>query len=178
MVPFWLGIIGTRGRWLFKKSCFFWKAQEAPSCEIDFLWNYSSFLDEVSLTARVIESGPKPRDHSIPSSETEKTMLLYSRLKLYELRMQMISWLHVSTNLESARLCHEWNDFFLLWQRFGCAWLWLAENLLQKWRWFSFFVIVTVFLAKHCVPSPPRKVLSVFNLNGNFSTWGQALHFL
>ena len=51
--------------------------------------------------------------------------------------------LTVSTNGVSAQLCHYWNNFHLFWFRFGFAWLWSAEKVLQKWRWFFFFVVAT-----------------------------------
>ena len=50
--------------------------------------------------------------------------------------------LTLSTNGVSTRLCHQWNNC-LFWFWFGCAWLWLAEKFLQKWRWFFFFVVAT-----------------------------------
>ena len=46
-------------------------------------------------------------------------------------------------NGKRIRLFHIWTRFVLFWFRFGCSWLWLVENFLQKWRWFSFFVIAT-----------------------------------
>ncbi len=50
-------------------------------------------------------------------------------------------WLTVSTNGMSTRLCHKWNNFCLFKVRFGCGWLWLAEKILHKWRWFFFFAV-------------------------------------
>ena len=41
-----------------------------------------------------------------------------------------------STNRKRIRLFHIWTRFDLFWFKFGCAWLWLAEKFLQKWRWF------------------------------------------
>ena len=33
--------------------------------------------------------------------------------------------------------------FIFFWIRFGCAWFWLAERFLQKWRWLFFFIVAT-----------------------------------
>ena len=46
-----------------------------------------------------------------------------------------------STNRKRIRLFHIWTRFVLFWNRFGCAWLWLAEKFLQKCRWS--FVVAT-----------------------------------
>ena len=84
-VSCWLGLTGTRARWWFKNYCL-WdnnKLQAARGISgehIAISWTRSS-------TIRVIESGPKSRDHSIPSFGTAKTMLLYCRLKVYKLIM-------------------------------------------------------------------------------------------
>ena len=59
------------------------------------------------------------------------------------MRMYMKFRLTVSTNGLSTRLYREWNKFCFLWFRFGCAWIWLAEKIIQKCRWFSFFVVGT-----------------------------------
>ena len=59
------------------------------------------------------------------------------------MRMEMNFWLALSTNGDWTRLCHKWNNFCRLWLRFGCAWLWLAEQILQKWRLFIVFVVKT-----------------------------------
>ena len=52
-------------------------------------------------------------------------------------------WLKSSTNRKRIRLYHISTQFNLFWFRFRCAWLWLAEKFLQKWRWFFFFVVTT-----------------------------------
>ena len=54
-------------------------------------------------------------------------------------------WLTVSTNGVSTRLCHKRNNFYLFWFKFGCACLWLAEKVLQKWRWFFSVVATRLF---------------------------------
>ena len=52
-------------------------------------------------------------------------------------------WLTVSTKGVSTQLYHKWINFCLFWFRFGCAWSWLADKFLQKWRWLFFFVVAT-----------------------------------
>ena len=52
----------------------------------DYLGSFLSIVGEVRAT----ESGPKPRDHSEPSLETEKIILIYSRLRMYKWRMEVI----------------------------------------------------------------------------------------
>ena len=46
-----------------------------------------------------------------------------------------------SANRKRIRLFHIWTRFNIFWFRFVCAWLWLEEKFLQKWRWF--FVVTT-----------------------------------
>ena len=55
----------------------------------------------------------------------------------------MIMLLKSSANRKRIRLFHIWTHFNFFWFRFGCAWLWLAEKILQKRRWFFFFVVAT-----------------------------------
>ena len=67
--------------------------------------------------------------------------------------MNETSWkmnvlLKSSTNRKRIRFFHIWTHFNLFWFKFGCAWLWLAEKFLQKWRWFFFFVVATRLLCK------------------------------
>ena len=57
-------------------------------------------------------------------------------------------WLTVSTNGVSTQLYHKWNNFYLFWLRFGCASVLLLDKLLQKWRWFSFFVVASCLSCK------------------------------
>ena len=117
IVPSWLGVTGTRATWLFKKSCL-WdnnkiQAARRNSCEfIVFSWARS-------FTVRVTESGPKSRNHSIPLLDTEKLMLLYCRLEVYKMRMEMSFWLTVWTNGESTRICYKWEDFYHFGSRSG-----------------------------------------------------------
>ena len=86
-VPCWLGVTGTRARWFFKNS-WFWDnnkllAARGISCELDIMSWTRYFL------FRVTEFGPKSRDHSTPSLETAKIMLLCCRLKVYKMRIFM-----------------------------------------------------------------------------------------
>ena len=73
-VPCWLGVTGTRARWLFENCCL-WDSNKLQAARgnsfelIIFSWTRS-------FTVRVTESGPKSRDHSIPLLETAKIMLL------------------------------------------------------------------------------------------------------
>ena len=83
IVPCWLGLNGTRGRWLFRKSwvCDNNELQAARKISWELLvtpWTRS-------FTVRVTESGPKSKDDSIPPLETEKIMLLYCRLRVYKI---------------------------------------------------------------------------------------------
>ena len=96
-----------------------------------------------SFTVRVTESGPKSRDYSIPPLESEKVMLPYSRLNFSKMGMELTFGLTVSSNRKLSELFHEWKDICLLWYRFGCCWLWLAEKHLRKTRWFFIYVIMT-----------------------------------
>ena len=57
----------------------------------------------------------------------------------------LLKW---STNRKRKRLFHNWTQVVLSWFRFGCAWLWLAEKFLQKWRWFFFFIVATCLSCK------------------------------
>ena len=67
----------------------------------------------------------------------------------------------------------------LLGFRFGCAWIWLAENFLQMRRWFFFFISWLVFLAKQCLPLPTNNIIVAFwSLRGIFKRWQQALRFV
>ena len=160
-VPSRLEVTGTLARRLFKKSCV---------CDINKLQAARGISFEIiviswtrSFTVRVTHSGQKSRDHSIPSLGTEKIMLLSSTLKVYKMRSKLNFWLTASTNGESTRLCHKLNDFCrLFWLLLGCAWLWLAEEFHQKWRWLLFIVVVTHFFAKQCVLLPPNKIIVNF----------------
>ena len=151
IVPSCFSVTGTLGRWLSKKTCL-WdnsncQAARGSSYElIVILWTKS-------IIAIVTESGPKSRVHWIPSLETEKIMIFCKlnvswvavdcRLKLIKMIWKLNTSLKSSANWKRIRWFHNWTHFNLLWFRFGCAWLWLAEKFLQKWRWFFFFVVAT-----------------------------------
>ena len=49
-------------------------------------------------------------------------------------------WLTVKTNGVLRQLYHKWNDFWLLWNKLGCRWLWLMEKFFSKKDWFFIFV--------------------------------------
>ena len=72
------------------------------------------------FAVRVKKSGPKSRDHPIPSGETEKIMLLYCNLKVYKMKLEINFLLTASTNGELTRLCHKWNVFTFLTQVLVC----------------------------------------------------------
>ena len=69
-------------------------------------------------------------------------------LKLIEMIWKMNMSPKSIANRKWIRLFHIWTHFNLFWFRLGCAWLWLAEKFLQKWKWFSFFVVATRFSCK------------------------------
>ena len=86
-------------------------------------------------------------------------MLLYSRLKVYELRKETNFWITASTNGESTRLCPKRNDFCL----FGtiscvldCDW-WI--KFLRKEDKFPFSLTRLVFFAQQCVPLPTKNTV-------------------
>ena len=121
----WLGVIGTRAKRLFRKSCFCdnYIFQAARRISWKFIVNSCTR----SFRVRVTESGPKPRDHSIPLLETEKIMLLHCRLKVIKLGMELIFRSTISINGELTLFCHKKKKFCLYWCRLGCGWLWLAK---------------------------------------------------
>ena len=114
----------------------------------EFLGKLLTFHGRDLFLVRVIESGPKSRDLSIPSLETEKIMLRYYRLKMYETRKEKNIWLTVTTIEELKQFCHKWNKFCLFWFRFVYAWLYLLEKILRKQWGLSFFVVATRFSGK------------------------------
>ena len=78
----------TRARWLFQKSCL-WdnnKLQAARGISLELIvisWTRS-------FTVRATECGAKSSGHSKPSANTEEILLLYCRLKVYEMRTELI----------------------------------------------------------------------------------------
>ena len=64
-------------------------------------------------------------------------------------------WLKSSANRKQTSLFHIWTHFNLFWFRFGCAWLWLAEKFLQKWRWL--FVVATRLSCKTMCTVPTKQ---------------------
>ena len=72
-VPRWLGVMGTRGKWLSKNSCL-WdsnKDQAASGTSRKLIVRFSSR----SFTLKTTESGPKSKVHCVPLLETEKIMI-------------------------------------------------------------------------------------------------------
>ena len=82
-VPSWLGVIGTRARWLFKKSCLWDKSNCQAARGIS--WELIVIFWSRSFTGIVTDSGPKSRVYWIPSLETEKIMMILCTLA--------VSWL-------------------------------------------------------------------------------------
>ena len=64
------------------------RKQQALGCRKKFLRTSCHCWDAI-FTVRVTESGPKSRDHLIPSLEAEKVMLLYCWLEMYTMRKEM-----------------------------------------------------------------------------------------
>ena len=111
--------------------------QHVPSCQNkleEIIVISSARFFTISLT----ETGANSRDHSIPSLETKNFMFLYCGLKVLKMGMEIKFWLTVSTSGDSTPICYEWNDFCLIWYRFGCSWLWLVEKLFKKGIVFRF----------------------------------------
>ena len=90
------------------------------------------------FTARVTESGPKSRDHSISSLETAIVMLLYSRLKVLKMQLEMIFWLTVTAKRVLRRLCLKKKGFLFFLAHIGVAeWDWW-KNIFKKETVFHF----------------------------------------
>ena len=70
-VPCWLGVTGTRARWLFKNCCLWdnYKLQGARGIS----WEIIVISWTRSFTIRVSESGPKSRDNSTPRWRLRKS---------------------------------------------------------------------------------------------------------
>ena len=177
IVPSWLGVIGTRARWIFKRFCL-WDNNKLQTNGRSS-WEYFVNSWTRSFTVGVTESCPKTTDYSIPSLETDKIMMLYCRLEVYKIRMEIKFWLTVSTNGESTRLCHKWNNFCLFGFTFWCAWLREVEKLIQKWRLISFFIVATRFFCKPmCTITTKQHNCRFWTLKGRISLREQAFHFL
>ena len=145
--------------------------QQAPSCQKIFLGNSFLFRTRYLLTG-VTECGPNLGNHSKPSLKTEEIMLLYSRLKVYGMRMEMIFWLTVSTNGVLTRILH-----FLV-QVWVCLIL-IGGKKSSEMNMEFFSHSCGSFFAKQCVPSPPSSIIVGFlPLKGILRTWGQPLRFL
>ena len=119
--------------------------QRAPSCQRIFK-EHNVISWTKCFTVRVAEPGPKTRDHSIPSLETEIIILRYSRLDIYKMRMEKKLRLTISTNGESTRLCNIWNGFWI----FGsvvpdCDW---RIHFSKKKSYFFFFLVSSLLFCK------------------------------
>ena len=121
--PLWLAAIGTCTKWLFKNSCL-WdnnKLQAARGTS----WELIAFSGTRSFTVKTTEPGPSWKDYSKTSLEAQKNMLLYCRLKVYEMTLEMSFWSTGSTSGQLTRLCHEWKNFCLFGTNSGvldCDW--------------------------------------------------------
>ena len=124
IVPSGREVIETRARWLFKTSCI-WDINNFQAAR-EISWELIVISWTRSCSVRVTESGPKSTDHSQPSLETKKIMLLYCRLEVYKLKLGRNFCITTSTNGYSTRLRHKWIDFCLFWLWFGYASLWLV----------------------------------------------------
>ena len=122
-VPCWWVQTGTSARWLLKNSCL-WDnnklqaARRIPPEPVVIFRTRSSLV-------RINESRPKSKDHWIPWLETEKTLLLYRRKKMYILKLETKFWLSVSASGKSTRLCRKWKNFCFSGSRSGvvdCDW--------------------------------------------------------
>ena len=103
------GVIGTLAKGLVEKCCL-WdnnKLQSARRISLELL----AICWTISLSVRITDSGPKYRDDSVPALESEKIMLLFCRLKVKTMSMEMNISLTSSNKGESAQLCQKGNDF-------------------------------------------------------------------
>ena len=103
--------------------------QQSPSCQRSSFGTSCHFLDKILLVT-VTLSGLKSKDHWIPWSETEKIMLLYCRLKVYEKKKEKKFWFTVSINGKSTRLYLTRNDFCFFLVQFRVC-------LIVSGRWIS-----------------------------------------
>ena len=92
---FLVGELGTRARRLFRES-WLWQNNKLQfarwTCWELFVSSWTS-----SSTVRKIETGPKSRNYSKPSLETEKIMSLYCGFELEKTRKAIGFWLTAST---------------------------------------------------------------------------------
>ena len=101
-------VVWTRAGRLSEKSCLWDNNKLQAATRI--CWGLSVISWMRSSTVSITDFGSKSRDHSIPSVATEKIMPLYSRLIVFEMRLEMNLWLTVSTNGMLTQLGHKWND--------------------------------------------------------------------
>ena len=115
-----LGVNGTSARCLFEdfSLCNTNTLQGARRNSTELFVN----SEKKSFTVRKIEFGSKSKDNSIPSLEAEKLLLLYSRLMMSKLKMEVSFCLTVSTNGKWTRICHKRIDFSF----FGTSSVWMT----------------------------------------------------
>ena len=77
----------------------------------------------------------------MPANETEKIILFYCGLEVYEKRLETVFWLTVSTNGTSTRFSHKWNNFSIFRKNSDVADCDRWKNFLKKKR----FVVSVVF---------------------------------
>ena len=120
----------------------FLRHQQAPSCQRKFLGNFCLFMDEISYSQSnwVWSRVERALNTGVGDGENQTAVLLTESVKM---RMELSFCLTMSTNRESIRLFHKSKEFCLFWLKFGCAWLWLVEKFLQKWKWFFVIVVMT-----------------------------------
>ena len=113
--------------------------QQVPSCQRNFLepivipWMRS-------LTVRITESGPSSSsDHKLPFLETEKNMLLYSKLEIYKKRMEKFLWLPMSINQIRHDYAMNGNFFLFFGTNLGVAGCFCGRNFSEKDILFHFF---------------------------------------
>ena len=84
----------------------------ATSCQRKS-WDVLVVFWKISIRVRVAEICPKSRDHSLPSSETEKIMLLYFKLNVYEKAMDVMFLINCINRYGVDMLLSE-KEYFLL----------------------------------------------------------------
>ena len=137
IVPSCLVVIGTRAGWMFTSSCL-WDNGKLQAARGTY-WEPIVISWTRSFTVRATEAGRKSRDHSKPSLETEKVMLLYCRLEFHKMRMERNFWLTVSENGWRHDYAINVMNFLFFWFSSGCACLWFVDNFPQRRKKISIF---------------------------------------
>ena len=82
--PCWLGVMGTRGKWISKVSGL-WdsnKAQAASWISRELIVRFSS----ISFTLKTTESGPKSKNYSVPLLKTVNCIVLIVKERVFSWR--------------------------------------------------------------------------------------------